>query len=68
METKEAIENVEDTYNCHSNDRAYCKEDRERIEKEKNSIIKLLQRGEKYEENKAILFDIRKAKCIKRSY
>jgi len=49
MEIKEAIENIEDTYDCHSNDRACCKEDRERIEKEKNSIIELLQRGEKYE-------------------
>jgi len=57
MKTKEAIENIEDTYDCHSNDRAYCKEDRERIEKEKNNIIELLQRGENFEEKFLEIFN-----------
>ena len=55
MNTKEAIENIKDIYDCHSNDRACNDGERERIENEKNEIVDLLQQSEKYKEKINIL-------------
>jgi hypothetical protein len=49
MEIKEAIEKVESVFDCHENDRACNEEDRINIQKDKDGIIELLQRGEKFE-------------------
>ena len=55
METKEAVEKVESTFDCHENDRACNEKERENIQKEKNEIIELLQQGK---ENKQILDEL----------
>jgi len=49
MNTKEAIRNVEDTYNCYCNNMICDKKDIERMEKEKNEIVELLKRGKNFE-------------------
>ena len=46
MEIKEAIESVEDTYNIHENDRSSSDEGTERIFRQRDEVITLLQQGE----------------------
>jgi len=57
MKIKKAIKNIEDTYNCHSNDRACNNKERMKIEKEKNEIIELLQGIGDYPEIEKIFID-----------
>jgi len=57
VKIKKAIKNIEDTYNCHSNDRACNNKERMEIEKEKNEIIEMLQGIGEYPEIEKIFID-----------
>ena len=48
-ETEKAIQSVEDTYNIHENHRSSSDEETERIFRQRDDVIFLLQQGEKYE-------------------